>query len=282
LRYTTFAIITSLVTFTFYTTIFPLFWPTACYALKGQSIPWESTQEFRQAVSKADTPIRMAFYKATLKEPLPGELFNISHAANLLAGTVVKQDEIFSQNQTLGPYTRDKGYQKGPTYSGSRIITTTGGGVCKIASLLYNIATLSNLQIVERHNHSLTVPYVPPGQDATVSYGYYDIKFKNTTNGPVLIWAKTYDKTLWMAIYGRQLPPIVTWYHETLKTTKATTLRRVNPQLPSGTEKEFAPGQNGMLVRTWLTIRYSDGQVETKDLGKDYYSPSPRIIEQRS
>lgn len=272
-------IIAAVLTLISLVTLFPFTNPESCSALNNTSIPWENTQEFRQAVSKANTPVRMAFYSATLKEPLPGELFNVGHAADMLAGTVIKEGEIFSQNQTIGPYTREKGYQKGPTYSGDRIITTIGGGVCKIASLLYNVATLSNLEIVERHNHSLTVPYVPPGQDATVSYGSYDIKFKNNTKGPILIWAKKYGNTLKMAFYGQQLPPRVTWHHETLKEIKAATINRFNPELPPGTEKIITPGQDGIVVRTWLTVKYLDCKEETIDLGKDYYSPSPRIIE---
>lgn len=245
----------------------------------GVTIPWENTPEFQQAVSDADTPVRMAYYSATLKDPLPGELFNVSHAADKLSGTIVKQGEIFSQNQTLGPYTQAKGYQKGPTYSGGKVITTVGGGVCKIASLLYNIVRLSNLQVIERHNHSLTVPYVPPGQDATVYYGSRDFKFKNNSKGPVLIWAKTYGNTLFMALYGQQAPPKVTWHHETLKKLKTSTIYNFNPNLPPGTEKVVAPGQEGIVVRSWLIIRYPNGREEIKILGKDYYSPSPRIIE---
>lgn len=251
------------------------FWDTAFWEL----IPWEDTPEFQQAARKAGTPLRMAVYSATLKEPLPGELFNVSHAADKLAGTVVKPGEIFSQNRTIGPYTEDKGYQKGPTYSGDRIITTIGGGVCKIASLMYNVVTLSNLQVIERRNHSLTVPYVPPGQDATVYYGVSDFKFRNNTGSPVLIWAKVYDKTLYIAIYGQQLPPKVTWRHETLKELKALTIYRFNPELPPGAEKVAAPGQDGIVVRSWLIIKYPDGREKIKDLGRDWYAPSPRIIE---
>ncbi len=260
---------------------FPLKTPQVSYAksLGGITIPWENTPEFQQAISDANTPIRMAAFSATLKDPLPGEWFNVSHAAGMLSGTVVKQGEVFSQNQTLGPYSTAKGYQKGPTYSGGRVITTVGGGVCKIASLLYNVVRLSNLQVIERHNHSLTVPYVPPGQDATVYYGSRDFKFRNNSKGPVLIWAKTYDNTLYMALYGQQVPPRVTWQHETLKNLKTSTIHSFNPNLPPGTERVIAPGQDGIVVRSWLTIRYPNGKEETKMLGKDYYSTSPRIIE---
>ncbi len=254
--------------------------PTICYAAGSEEIiPWEKTPEFQETLGKAGIHLRMAAFTATLKEPLPGELFNVGHAADMLCGTVIRPGEVFSQNRTLGPYTLDKGYQKGPTYAGDRIITTIGGGVCKISSVLYNVVTLSNLQVIERHNHSLTVPYVPSGQDATVYYGSRDFKFRNTSAGPVLLWAKTYGHTLRMALYGQQLPPEVQWHHRTLKILPASTIYQFNPNLPPGLEKVTAPGQDGIIVRTRLVIKYFNGREESRDLGRDYYSPSPRIVE---
>jgi vancomycin resistance protein VanW len=253
----------------------PLPWET----MPWMTLPWEDSTSFRQALEKAGTPIRMAAYSATLKDPLPGELFNVSHAADILAGTVIKPGATFSQNLALGPYTTAKGYRIGPTYSGGMIVTTIGGGVCKIASIMYNVIRLSNLQVIERSNHSLTVPYVPPGQDATVYYGSRDFKFRNNTSGPVMLWAQTKGNTLYMALYGQQLPPQVTWHHQTLKHLPTWTIYRFNPTLPPGTKKVVAPGQDGIIVRTWITIKHFDGRPETKNLGRDYYSPSPQIIE---
>lgn len=241
--------------------------------------PWETEDNFQEAISKAGTHTRLAYFSATLKDPLPGELSNVEHAADLITGTVIKQGEIFSQNKHLGPYTMSKGYQKGPTYSGNRVITTVGGGVCKIASVLYNLARLSNLQVVERHNHSLTVPYVPPGQDATVYFGSRDIKFRNNTGGPILIWAETYGKTLKMAFYGRQMPPKVEWHHTVLKRSKTWTIYQFNPKLKPGEEVEAIPGQEGIVVKSWLSVSYPDGSIAIRELGKSYYSPSPRIVE---
>ena len=52
------------------------------------------------------------------------------------------------------------------------------GGVCQVASALYNAAAAADLTIIERHQHSRPVHYVPKGKDATVNYGYLDLKFK--------------------------------------------------------------------------------------------------------
>lgn len=260
---------------------FTLFSPGTGYCSgKDKNAPaWENSPEFQKAISLTGTHIRMASFSATLKDPLPGELFNVSHAAKILSGTVVQPGEVLSQNQTLGPYSLAKGYQKGPTYSGNVVITTIGGGVCKIASVMYNVVRLSNLQVIERHNHSLTVPYVPPGQDATVYFGSRDFKFRNNSAGPVMLWARTYGNTLYMAIYGQQLPPEVAWRHKTLRILKTQTIFQYNPSLPRGTEKTTAPGQDGIIVRSWVTIKHMNGKAFTRDMGRDFYSPSPRIIE---
>lgn len=241
--------------------------------------PWGKDPRFKETILKHGTFELMGEYEATLQDPLPGEMYNVSHAAAMLAGTVLKPGETFSQNRKLGPYVSSRGYQSGPMYKGTKIVKAIGGGVCKIASLLYNVAISSNLQIIERYNHSMTVPYVPPGQDATVYYGVKDLRFKNNTKGPIVIWAQTVDNTLYMTIYGQEKPPKVTWHHETLKQIKYWNIYRTNTNLPKGTEKIIIPGQDGYIVSTSITIEYPDGKTETKKLGKNYYNPLPQLIE---
>lgn len=243
------------------------------------SLPWEDKSNFMETINKYDTPILMAKYKATLHEPLPGEMYNVGFAAKKLAGTVVKPGKIFSQNQKLGPYTAAQGYRSGPMYKGTQIVTATGGGVCKIASLLYNVTVLSDLPVIERHCHSMTVPYVPPGQDATVCYGVKDFRFLNNTNGPIVIWAEAIENTLYMAFYGQQEPPQVTWRHETLKEIKYWSIYKQSKKLPQGEEKVIIPGQDGYIVRSWVTVKCPDGTIDTKNRGKSYYNPLPEVIE---
>ena len=247
-----------------------------------EPLPWAEDPMFNEKIAQNNTPILMARYQATLPEPLPGEMYNVRLAANRLAGTVVPPAEIFSQNIKLGPYTNAGGYQDGPIYKGTQVVNSTGGGVCKIASLLYNVAILSNLHIVERYNHSMTVPYVPLGQDATVYYGVKDLRFLNSTSGPIVIWADTVGNTLYMAIYGQSKPPKVTWHHEILKSVEYWIIYRTNYRLPRGTENIVVPGQDGSLVRSWLTIEYEDGTTEQKNLGEDWYNVLPQVIERGS
>lgn len=240
---------------------------------------WENDQRFHEVCAKYRTSIRMSAFQTILPDPLPGEEYNVALAADILAGTVILPGRIFSANKIIGPYNRKRGFKEGPTYYGNQLIKTTGGGVCKIASTLYNVAALANLKIVERRQHGMLVPYVPPGQDATVSDGDKDFKFKNTTAYPVVVWADTKENTLYMAIYGRVRPPKVIWHHKILNRREYKTVYRYNDSLKHGQEKVVVEGADGILVKNWLTIEEPGGEIIRKDLGIDYYQPMLRIVE---
>lgn len=243
------------------------------------NVPWENDSNFKQAKSKYGTNTLMAAYRTVLHDPLPGEEYNVHLAARLLSGRVVKPGKTFSQNNSIGPYTQARGFKKGPTYIGTKLATTTGGGVCKIASTLYNVTVLSNLQVVERYAHSMPVPYVPYGQDATVSYGVHDFKFVNNTSDSVLIWAQGIDNILYVAFYGKTTPPDVQWHHDMQRVKKAKVVYKINSDLKPGVEKVTHEGMNGALVKSWVTIKNAAGGVAVKAMGTSKYSPMPQIIE---
>jgi vancomycin resistance protein YoaR len=77
-----------------------------------------------------------------------------------------------------------------------------GGGVCQVSSTLYNAVALAHLEILERHHHTLTVDYVPIGQDATVSYPDLDFKFVNSTSSYIQIRSFVEGNTLTFKIYN--------------------------------------------------------------------------------
>lgn len=245
------------------------------------TLRWENESQFLALCGEYGAILRMAAFKIILPDPLPGEKHNVALAADLLAGKIVPPGGYFSLNNSIGPYTRERGFKEGQAFSGSNVFSSVGGGVCKVATTLYNTAVLANLKILERHPHSMLVPYVPPGRDATVSYGFIDLSFNNNTGSPLIIWADTEGNTLTVAIYGSTFPPKVTWHHELLSWQKRPTVYRNNPSLPSTKEKVIMPGADSVRVKTWLTVESTDGTKVKRDLGIDYYNPMARIIEKK-
>lgn len=104
---------------------------------------------------------------------------NLRIVCDKLSGTILAPNEEFSYNATCGPYDKEHGFEKATVFINNKEVQDYGGGVCQLSSTLYNAIKDLNVEITERHLHSKKVYYVPDGQDATVSYGNLDFKFRN-------------------------------------------------------------------------------------------------------
>ena len=86
-----------------------------------------------------------------------------------------------------------------------------GGGTCQVSTTLYNAVLYSGLKIVNRRNHSMSVAYVPLGQDATVTDGGIDFQFMNDTKYPVKIKSYVEGGTVTVDIIGTSYEPARTY-----------------------------------------------------------------------
>ena len=113
---------------------------------------------------------------------------NITITCNTLSGKEIQPGETFSFCSTVGKATHEKGYEEADIYVDGKKEQGLGGGNCQVSTTLYNaVLQVQGLEVVEKHEHSGKVPYVENGKDAAVSYGAYDFKFKNNTDGVIKI-----------------------------------------------------------------------------------------------
>lgn len=112
---------------------------------------------------------------------------NIVLASSKLNKTLLMPGEVFSYLKTVGPYGASNGYRPAPIYLNGVAATANGGGVCQLASTLYNAQLRTGLETVYRTNHTYAPNYVPKGLDATVYSTTTDFKFKNQYNYPIYI-----------------------------------------------------------------------------------------------
>jgi len=128
--------------------------------------------------------------------------YNLCLAAKALNNYLVSPGQVFSFNEVVGDCTEAKGYKPAYVFSGKSVVTGDGGGVCQDSSTLFLAVQQAHLKVVERHAHTLPVTYVPVGKDATVSYGELDFRFKNNTQGYLLISAQTGGNWLRIRLFG--------------------------------------------------------------------------------
>jgi len=105
----------------------------------------------------------LAFYSTKILTYEQDRQNNVKLASAELNGKIVNPGEKFSFNGTMGPATPEEGYKKADTFDkNGKLIQEYGGGKCQISSTLYNaVLKVSGLTILERHEHSGDVHYVP-------------------------------------------------------------------------------------------------------------------------
>lgn len=123
---------------------------------------------------------------------------NIKLAAKQIEPIIILPHELFSFWKLVGNPTKQKGYKTGRNIIGDNLQEDIGGGLCQISGIIYHLALLAGLKIEERFCHTIDLyeegkRYTPIGTDATVVYGYKDIRFINTLNQPYQFSFEVYD-----------------------------------------------------------------------------------------
>lgn len=129
---------------------------------------------------------------------------NIRTGSSKMSGVTLYPGDEFSAIAAGGPFNKENGYLEAGAYLNGRVVESYGGGICQVTTTLYNAVLRAELEITSRYNHSMTVSYVKPGEDAAIaSSADKDFKFINSTDYPIFVNAyTTEDKRLVYEIYG--------------------------------------------------------------------------------
>ena len=114
---------------------------------------------------------------------------NVNLALSYFNFMTVEPGETVNFNKVVGKRTEKNGFKRAPEYAGSTVIEGVGGGVCQASTTIYGAVIRAGLTVVERHQHTMTVGYVQPSQDAAVSDGDKNMRFKNNTQSTLYIFA---------------------------------------------------------------------------------------------
>lgn len=191
--------------------------------------------------------------------------YNVKKGCEMINGTVLKPGEVFSTNAKLGQRTKKNGWKNAPAYVSGTHEDQPGGGVCQLSSTLFNAVTYADLEVTDRRNHSMPVSYVDNGRDATINSvgNIIDFKFKNNTEGDIIIISYVVGNKLTFDIYGLPMSDDfddIKIKTERLSTQKVTTEYTEDPTKPVGYEDVVSKGSKGYRYRTYVYY-YKDGQL---------------------
>lgn len=134
---------------------------------------------------------------------------NLTLGSQRISGTLIKPQEVFSFNKTVGEVSGATGYKQAYVISQGRTVLDDGGGICQVSTTVFRAALAAGLPIVARTAHAYRVGYYEQsgfkaGLDATVWAPAVDFAFKNDTNHHILVQAVVDPVTakLQVDIYG--------------------------------------------------------------------------------
>jgi vancomycin resistance protein YoaR len=119
------------------------------------------------------------------------------------AERILAPGEIYSFDKQIGPRTEARGFMPAPGIVGEgNLEDVLGGGICQVATTLFNAVFEAGLEIVERHNHTLYFSHYPAGRDATVTNGSKNFMFRNDTAHYIWVHGSSDGITTRFNIYG--------------------------------------------------------------------------------
>lgn len=235
----------------------------------------------KELVEKCDT--LLGSYTTEYASSAWGRAENLANGARLINNTVLYPGDIFSAYEHLSPFTKENGYQVAGAYLQGKVIDSVGGGACQVTTTLYNAILKSELEVVERQPHSMTISYVDLSRDAAIAGTSKDFKFKNNTDSPILIQATTKNRTITFKVWG----------HETRDTAKRTiefvseVISKTNPPAdvitkdptkPTTYQEVTTPAHTGYKARLWKIV-YEDGvQVDKIPVNTSNYQAAAKCI----
>ena len=219
---------------------------------------------------------------------LPERMYNIELAASRLNGVIILPGQTFSFNGEVGPTTVEAGFQLayGIANEGGKLTTvpSEAGGICQVATTVFQPVFWLGYQINERTTHSYWIPnYVSNGYvglDAAVDEATgLDFKWTNNTATAVLIEAEADGQDFTIRLYGTPPPWSVQVDEPTRENIEAADEEIVyqpSDTIPDGQTRQIERAQDGFDITVYRHVT-ENGELRTEQFSTSY-GPSRNVI----
>ncbi|MGZ5403949.1 MAG: VanW family protein [Nocardioides sp.] len=204
---------------------------------------------------------------------------NIGRAAEIVDGTILEPDEVFSLNDIVGERTVANGFTEGFVISDGILVQDLGGGVSQMATTTFNAAFFAGLKDVEHKPHSFYIDRYPVGREATVAWGSVDLRFQNDTPYGALVTANVTPST--PSSQGVVTVSIWSTKHWDIETRTSDRYNFTQPATRLIDTVECTPneGYGGFDVDVWRYFRKpGSSELVREERFNTTYTPSDTVI----
>lgn len=204
---------------------------------------------------------------------------NIHLVSDLLSDSIVKPGEVWSFNGTAGECNEEAGFLGAGAIINGEYDDAVGGGICQVATTVFNAVYEAGFPVVSRYNHSLYIASYPAGRDAAVSWPDLDLRWSNDADSDVLVRMAYTDTSVTATLYGvdpgyRVSSEVGEWQEG----EKHQTRTEVDESLPVGSSYVKTVGHDGSAIAVVRTVTDAEGAVLHQDPFYSTYSPMTEVV----
>jgi len=222
---------------------------------------------------------RISSVTTDLGDSSANRIFNVQLMARILNGQVIKPGQTFSFNKRVGPRTPDRGFKEGQAIVGGLLIPSIGGGVCQVATTVFDAAFYAGLPITSRVNHAWYISHYAMGMDATVADGGPDLVFRNDTKYGILLRASASASTMTVTMYstdrGVSVEKIAGQPHDP---TTPKTRYILNPALKGAEKSQKTAGEGGFGISVDRVVRRNGKVIRRDTFTSNYVAESTLYV----
>jgi len=197
--------------------------------------------------------------------------FNLKLAASKLNGVVLKPNEEWSFNATVGERSQRMGYKVAHVITAGEMVDGLAGGTCQISTTLFGAAFFGGIDIVKTTNHSRPSAYTPLGFDATVVWPDTDLKLKNPYEFPVVIRYVVANGEAKVEILGKKRPyDKIVFERKIIEESPFPTEERLDEEMPLDQTSIDQGGFNGYKLERFRRFYKGNKLVKTNKWTVNY------------
>ena len=201
--------------------------------------------------------------------------------ADMLDDIRIAPGEEFSVNATSGPRLCTDGFIPAGTIVRGELVDTCGGGVSQFGTTLMNAVFFAGLPLEQWQPHSFFISRYPAGREATLSYPELDVRFRNDTDGFVVLRTSHTPDSITVSLYGVPRWAEVRADHGARRApTDFSETVRGTTSLRPGARRVVQSGGGGFTIGVARTLVPADSDATpTVERWTTVYRPQQRIVE---
>ncbi len=205
---------------------------------------------------------------------------NIKLAADLLDNGIIDANGgTWHFNDRTGDTNEEAGFWAAGSILQGEYVDSIGGGICQVATTVFNAVFEAGLPIDMRFNHQLYIASYPNGRDASVSYPDMDLWWSNNLESDILLDTSYTDTSITARLYS-----VYTGYTveaiegEWVDGAHYSTKFEEDANLSKDVYYTKTTGVDGSSITVQRIVRNEAGEVIEDRVFESVYDPKDEVV----